>query len=183
MDRQDIRLSGTSYAVLGLLDLAGEATPYELKGLLEKSIENFWPVQHTTFYAEPARLAAAGYLDEDQEATGRRRKHYRLTDAGRTALREWLARDEFTAPQFRDEQLLRIFLGGDPVPLAAARVDWHRTKLAELEAYLADVRATGGPPGVERSLVAGTTFHRLLADAFAAFLEGGVEAVGRARDA
>src|SRR4051795_2625573 len=177
MDRQPIRLTGTSYAVLGLIDQAGEATPYELKRRLEESIANFWPVQHTTFYAEPARLAAAGYLHEDQEEGGRRRKRYTLTDAGRTALAEWLAPTPFTPPQVRDEQMLRMFLGADPRPLVEARVEWHRDKLAELEGYLAEVRAAGGPAGVEGSLIAGTAYHRLLGDAFAAFLAGGTRAV------
>ena len=57
MALRDIRLSPSSYAVMALLRAAGgEATPYELKQLLEKSVENFWPIPHTTFYAEPARL-------------------------------------------------------------------------------------------------------------------------------
>lgn len=177
MDRQPIRLTGTSYAVLGLIDQAGEATPYELKRRLEESIANFWPVQHTTFYAEPARLAAAGYLHEDQEEGGRRRKRYTLTAQGRAALAGWLADPGFAPPQVRDEQMLRMFLGADPRPLIEARVDWHRRKLAELESYLAEVRAADGSPGVERSLIAGTAYHRMLGDAFAAFLAEGVSAV------
>ena len=56
--------------MLSLLELLGAATPYDLKQALERSIENFWPVPHTTFYAEPARLAAAGLLSEQQEAAG-----------------------------------------------------------------------------------------------------------------
>ena len=88
MESKPIRLTTTSYAVLCLLDLAGEATPYELKQMLVHSIEHFWPVPHTTFYDEPSRLAKAGYLSESQERGGRRRKRYALTDwaAGRCAL-------------------------------------------------------------------------------------------------
>ena len=51
------RLTSTSYAVLSLLELLGEATSYDLKQALVRSIENFWRVPHTTFYEEPARLA------------------------------------------------------------------------------------------------------------------------------
>ncbi len=64
------RLTTTSYAVMSLLDTFGEATPYELKQTLEDTIENFWPVPHTTFYDEPARLAQAGYLSHSQERAG-----------------------------------------------------------------------------------------------------------------
>src|SRR5437588_6439318 len=170
---RSIRLTGTSYAVLGLIGLRGEATPYELKQLLEESVANFWPIQHTTFYAEPARLAGAGYLSENQEQRGRRRKLYRLTDRGREALSAWVAATDFTPPQIRDEQVLKIFLGGDPVALLGPRLEWHRTKLGELEGYLESGRSAGGPQGVERSLAVGTLYHRLLIQALTAFLEGG----------
>ena len=91
MASQDpIRLSGTSYAVLGLVRFLRQATPYDLKRAMGYSIENFWPVPHTTFYAEPERLARAGYLIKHREAEGRRRKLYRITDAGRQALEEWV---------------------------------------------------------------------------------------------
>ena len=157
-----IRLTGTSYAVLGLIDYLGPSTPYDLKRSIEKSVENFWPVPHSTFYAEPTRLAAAGYLSERQEEGGRRRKLYALTDAGREALRDWVREESAAPPQLRDEVMLRIFLGADPAPLLAERLRWHRTKLAELEGSLEGVRGSGGPAGVERSLVAGTEYHRRL---------------------
>src|SRR5687767_11938948 len=105
-----MKLTTTSYAVLGLVDLLGEATPYDLKGAIEQSIDHFWPVPHTTFYAEPARLAKGGMLSESQEEGGRRRKHYTLTDAGREALRTWVARPQVAPPQLHDEMLLKIFL-------------------------------------------------------------------------
>src|SRR5690349_24963097 len=103
------RLSGTSYAVLALIGLLGEASPYDLKQAIERSIENFWPVPHTTFYAEPARLAKGGYLSESQESGGRRRKLYALTERGREALHEWVSTPEAAAPQLRDEGVLKIF--------------------------------------------------------------------------
>src|ERR1700677_1225067 len=64
MKSKSIRLTTTSYAVMSLLEMLGEAPPYDLKQALERSIENFWPVPHTTFYDEPARLARAGYLSQ-----------------------------------------------------------------------------------------------------------------------
>lgn len=178
---QEIRLTGTSFAVLGLVELLGEATPYELKAALEASVANFWPLPHTTFYVEPARLAKAGYLTEDQEEGGRRRKRYRITVSGKRALAEWLESPEFRPPQQRDEQMLRIFLGADPVPLLEARLEWHRAKLAELDGYLTAVRTTGkaegfGSEGAERALVGGTFFHRTLAEGIETLLRDGPEA-------
>src|ERR671919_2576673 len=155
MDGKQVKLTSTSYVVLGLLEVLGDATPYDLKRFLEQSVENFWPVPHTTFYAEPSRLAKAGYLTENQESGGRRRKLYALTDSGREALREWTRSPDTPPPQLRDAGVLKIFCGADPIPILTQRVGWHRAKLAELEGYLERVREAGGPAGVERSLLGG----------------------------
>ena len=168
----EIRLTGTSYAVLGLIEWLGESTPYDLKRLLEESVENFWPLPHTSFYVEPARLAKAGYLSERQEPGGRRRKLYSLTDRGRDALGDWVADTSASDPQYRDEGMLKIFFGADPQPILEERAEWHRAKLAELEGYLRSVDEAGGPEGVRRSLVAGTAYHRALLDQVARFLAG-----------
>jgi DNA-binding PadR family transcriptional regulator len=171
MNDGQTRLTGTSYAVLSLLELSGPATPYDLKQALERSIENFWPVPHTTFYAEPARLAAAGLLTERQEDGGRRRKLYALTDAGRDALKEWANSPELAPPQLREEAVLKIFAGGDPLPILRARSEWHRAKLAELEGYL---EAIGDDPlwrGVRASLQVGVSYNRMLLEAMDGFLE------------
>jgi len=162
MKRKPIRLTQTSYAVLALFQTLGEATSYDLKQLIERSIENFWQVPHTTAYDEPARLASGGYLTVRQEESGRRRKLYALTDLGREALRAWTDGATAAAPQLRDEMLLKVFAGADPEPLIAARRSWHEAKLAELQEILALVRRTGGQPGPERTLVAGLAYHRKL---------------------
>jgi PadR family transcriptional regulator, regulatory protein AphA len=168
MNSNDIRLTSTSYAVLSLLDLLGEATPYDLKQALEASVENFWPVPHTTFYEEPSRLARAGYLSVEQEATGRRRKRYALTDSARHALREWADSPDTSPPQLRDEGMLKIFAGADPRPILAQRAHWQRAKLAELEGYLHNLQdGQDGPradkwSGAEATLIAGIAYHRQL---------------------
>jgi PadR family transcriptional regulator, regulatory protein AphA len=172
-----IRLTTTSYAVMSLLDLLGEATPYDLKQALERSIENFWPVPHTTFYDEPARLAKAGYLSQSQEAGGRRRKRYALTDAGHEALRSWADAPGAPPSQYRDEGMLKIFAGADPQVVFASRGDWHRAKLAELEGYLEALKAGHAGSredkwrGVEATLVGGINYHRQMIDAFERFVE------------
>jgi DNA-binding PadR family transcriptional regulator len=171
MERKPIKLSGTSYAVLALVDNLGESTPYDLKQALADSIENFWPVPHTTFYAEPARLAGAGYLSERQEQHGRRRKLYDLTDAGREALAAWAARAEAPPPQLRDEALLKIFAGSDPEPLLHARRAWHVAKQAELRALLDDDRWALQPEGGPiRTLYAGLRYHESAIEALDEFI-------------
>jgi DNA-binding PadR family transcriptional regulator len=172
MSDETTRLTGTSFAVLTLIELLGPSTPYELKQALERSIANFWMVPHTTFYAEPTRLAKGGFLSERQESGGRRRKIYSLTDAGRSALESWKGSAELTPPQLREEGVLKIFAGADPVPIFRARCDWHRAKLAELEGYLEAV--TGEDPtweGVRASLMIGVAYTRMMLEAMEGFLE------------
>src|ERR1700748_1903569 len=114
MKSKDIKLTSTSYALLALLDRFGELTSYEIKDALETSIENFWPVPHTTAYQEPARLAPGASLPARQEKGGRRRRRWSLTDAGREALRAWADEPVAAPPPPRDELLLKIFAGGAP---------------------------------------------------------------------
>jgi PadR family transcriptional regulator AphA len=186
MESKSIRLTTTSYAVMSLLELLGEGTPYDLKQALEHSIENFWPVPHTTFYDEPARLATAGYLSQSQEQGGRRRKRYALTDAGHEALREWADSPGAPPSQYRDEGMLKVFAGADPQLVFAERGDWHRAKLAELEGYLEALRAGQTEPsddrvdrllredkwrGPEATLIGGIGYHRQMIEVFEHFIE------------
>jgi DNA-binding PadR family transcriptional regulator len=181
MDSDRIRLTSTSYAVLGLLDVLGEATPYDLKQALEVSVENFWPVPHTTFYEEPSRLARAGYLSVQQEPAGRRRKRYALTDSGRRALREWADSPDTAPPQLRDEGMLKIFAGADPRPVLARRAQWQRAKLDELEGYLRSLQAGQQGPrrdkwrGAEATLIAGVAYHRQQLEQIERFLAEGAD--------
>ena len=130
---QGIKLTPTSYIVLGLL-ARRERTPYELKTSVAEGVGNMWSLQHTQLYAEPERLAAAGYLTVTQEETGRRRKLYRITPAGREVLAAWLSSPPTTElPEIRDIHLLKVFFGADPGPIARTQAEAHRAKLAEYE--------------------------------------------------
>ena len=131
---KDIKLTPTSYIVLGLLTQADEATPYDLKTMVGAGIGNLWSLQHTQLYAEPERLTAAGYLTERREETGRRRKLYSITRKGREALDGWLTAGPVDAlPELRDINLLKVFFGADPAPIAGSQASAHREKLREYE--------------------------------------------------
>ncbi len=167
MKRKLTRLTSTSYALLALLEQIGEATSYEIKQAMDRSIENFWPVPHTTAYEEPARLASGGYLSLYQEEGGRRRKTYSLTEEGKVALAEW-ARDPLAGPpQIRDEAMLKVFAGADPQAFLEPRRSWHREKLAELEGYLEEVRGEPAWRRSELTLTAGIVYHRKMLEMLA----------------
>ena len=157
----EIRLTPTSYVVLGMLDWLGPSSPYKLKKLAEGSIADFHPVPHTTFYEEPARLADAGYLEVTQEEGGRRRKRYALADKGRRALAEWLADPAVEPAQLRSPALLKVFFGADVAPLAEAETARHR----EILEFFERVRDTEQvAPAPRRALATGIGFHRFWVD-------------------
>ena len=130
---QELRLTPTSYIVLGLIELSGEATPYALKQAVRETVGHFWSLQHAQLYSEPSRLAAAGYLSERQEERGRRRKRYSLTAKGRRALEEWRKTPPDQLYEFRDPGLLKLFFGADPAELAESQLELHRRQLAVYE--------------------------------------------------
>lgn len=160
MSSQD-RLSSTSYIVLSLIDAAGEATPYDLKRAVAASIGNFWSVPHAQVYAEPERLAAAGYLSERREQGGRRRRYYKLQPRGEEALRAWRAEPTAEMAELRDPGILKLFFGGDPKPLAEAQLSVHRRRLDELEELTRRVgEQPQVPPGVALTFRAGLGHER-----------------------
>ena len=128
-----MQLTPTSYIVLGLLEGFGEATPYALKQMVAGSIGNFWTLHHAQLYSEPERLAKGGYVTEEREQRGRRRKTYTITASGRQALAEWRAEPTGAVPELRAPALLKLFFGADPARLAPAQLEAHRSKLAEYE--------------------------------------------------
>ncbi len=154
------QLTPTSYIVLGLVDFCGEATPYDLKRLVALSLGNFWSVQHAQLYTETSRLAAEGLLDESRERSGRRRKVYSLTNAGRRELRAWAAEPTSELYELRDIGLLKLFFGADPTAIAPDQLEAHRARLAEYEELMATGDGTG-PPGPRLALEAGIEHERL----------------------
>ena len=154
-----MRLTSTSYIVLGLLELAGESTPYGLKQLVSASVGNFWTLHHAQLYTEPERLAKGGYVSERREEGGRRRKLYDLTPRGRRALDEWRAEGTSSLGELREPAVLKLFFGADPEQLAAVQITAHEAKLAEYEA-LRDGMPADVPEGPRFALEAGIWHER-----------------------
>lgn len=127
----DVNLSPVQAIVIGLLDFIGGGTPYALKQAVGMTVGFFWTFQHAQLYTETERLARDGFLTEEREEGGRRRKHYSVTAKGRKALAAW--RDEVATevPELRDLAVLKLFMGADPAQLGRAQVAAHEGKLAE----------------------------------------------------
>lgn len=133
-----VRLSVTSYVVLGMIGLRGPSTSYDLKRAVGHSVGYFWPFPHAQLYSEPKRLTEMGLLDVSAEDDGRRRQTYSLTPAGREALRAWLAEPTTEQMQVRDVAELKLFfaeLGTDEDVLTLAReqIKQHQDRISTYE--------------------------------------------------
>ena len=105
-------LPTTSYAVLGLLTF-GEHSGYDLFQLVEQSIGFFFTPAKSQIYSELRRLLSLGYAAEREVEQDRRPdKHvYRITAAGRRALREWLDEVDVPPEEVKSPFLVKVFFG------------------------------------------------------------------------
>lgn len=121
--------------MLGMLAQCGPMTSYDLKREVDGSVGYFWSFPRSQLYAEPQRLSRLGYLADQQEDSGRRRRLFSITDAGRHALHGWLAQSA-GAGELRDPGLLKLFFShlgpaGSARAIAAEQAALHRQRLSE----------------------------------------------------
>ncbi|HEX5110315.1 MAG TPA: PadR family transcriptional regulator [Vicinamibacterales bacterium] len=131
------RLTPVSYVVLGLIARDGPSTPYELKAAVGLGIAHFWPFPHSQIYSETEYLKEAGLLAEERENRGRRRRRFRLTDAGRQALQAWLSEPTSDTLHLRSYAFLKLYFGHFARPDDIAGL--ARAQVAALQDQLASV--------------------------------------------
>ncbi len=154
----ELRLTPTSYVVLGLIETMEPATAYDLKLAARQGVSSFWSLPHTQLYSECARLAGAGLLTDERETGGRRRRLYRISGAGVEALEAWRSDTSATDWELRDAGILKLFFAADPGALAATQLETHRERLAEYEAIAAAVPEM--PRGMRLALACGLGHER-----------------------
>jgi len=160
--------------VLGLLEQLQPATPYDLKQIAQESTVHFWTVPHTQIYTECTRLAEAGLLSEEREEGGRRRRIYRLAEAGWEALERWRREPAADLYELRDVATLKLFFGADPAVLAREQLRAHRDLLARYE----QLHEAGGgevPEGWRLALECGIGHERETIRFWSRFAEGAGE--------
>ena len=90
---QEVRLTPTSYIVLGLLELRGRVHAVRAQAAgrrLGRATSGRSSTPSST--PSPSGSPRPGYVTEKRERGGRRRKLYEITDKGREALDEWRTR-------------------------------------------------------------------------------------------
>jgi DNA-binding PadR family transcriptional regulator len=101
-------------------------------------------------YPELKRLEDAGLVrSADVPSGGRARTEYSLTDAGREALRDWLAEDKEPLYELRDEGMLKLFLADNNPERLISNLrlmrERNERKLTQLRAL--EEEASHGPEG------------------------------------
>lgn len=99
-----------SYVILALVGEGG-AGAHDLVESQRRGGSPYWFTSRRNMYAEPKRLADLGYLSASKQP-GRThdRTVYHLTDRGKQALREWVARPT-PFPRIQSEAPVRLVAG------------------------------------------------------------------------
>ena len=134
--------SRPDYVVLGMIRL-GARSGYEIKQAVELSIRFFWTISQAQIYPSLERLEAAGLVEGCSEPLGKRqRRTFQITEAGESALREWLQRDEPMPFELRDVGMVKVFF--------ADALDGDEA-LSLVDLTQATKRGTSGHPALDRA--------------------------------
>ena len=106
------QLTTTEAAVLGLLS-HGPRSGYDLRKDVESSVGYFWGPAKSQIYAVLPRLVESGYASVRKVAQDQRpdKSVYRLTRAGREALKRWIEETPAPPDPDRNPLLLKVFFG------------------------------------------------------------------------
>ena len=135
-------LPATAWAVLGLLSFGEELSGYGLKKWADSSLRFFyWSPAISQIYGELRRLEALGYVESRTVPQDelRKKRLYRITDAGREALTDWANHAPVEPPVLKHSVALRVWLGHLTGPERLREVVAQH--IAETEAVLDALRA------------------------------------------
>lgn len=136
-------INPTAASLLGFLH-RGPMSGWDLEKAIEVSVGHFWNVTRSQIYRELKSLEASGLI-EPGVAGPRDKRPFRITAAGRSAFRRWIARDLDSEP-VRVPLLLRIFFGRQLEPERLDElIKLERERIEqELDGYRTLEQAMGG---------------------------------------
>ncbi|WP_370289866.1 PadR family transcriptional regulator [Nocardioides sp.] len=131
------------FALLSLLS-GREMTGYEVSQQFGRSVAHVWHAPDSQIYPELRRLADEGLLDVEEVDDGARaaKKRYRVTDAGLSALRDWLAEPTPGRRQRDPAYLKAAYFEWTTTATARERLQEHLDFHAEQQRMLEEARAT-----------------------------------------
>jgi DNA-binding PadR family transcriptional regulator len=157
-------LNSTAASLLGFLH-EGPMSGWDLVSVAQDRIGDFWTITQSQVYRELATMDAAGFVEKG-ETGARDRTPYLITDAGREAFLEWIARDP-GGETIRVPLLLTLSFGEHLDPdrldrIIAANREIHQRRLTK---YLSEDCA-GTPPHQRATLEFGIGYERTVLEWF-----------------
>jgi PadR family transcriptional regulator AphA len=131
-------LTTTEAAILGVLT-EGAMSGYDLKKAIDASVGYFWGPAKSGIYALLPRLVASGYATSREIAQSGRpdKRIYRITAAGRGALRSWIEDTPAPPDPDRNPLLLKLFFGALTSPeVLSAQIRARREEAERLDQAL-----------------------------------------------
>lgn len=125
-----------SFGILGFLNY-GPMSGYDLVKAFQSSVEFFWYAQNSHIYLELKKLEKNGYICGETVVQSARpnKKIFYITDAGRKAFLDWLAKgEENDVTHMKSVFLMKIFFGGNLPP--SQGIERLKKFRADCEAYL-----------------------------------------------
>lgn len=166
--KPDHTLTTTSFALLGFL-AERPMSAYELaKSMGTSGTRYLWPRTESRTYQEPQHLVASGLATVTVHKVGRRpRSVYTITDAGRSALADWLGVPG-SSPRTEHEALLKVFLANngslaqlrDQLANIRGQIEFQYERLIEV----LDGLSSKGHPSPQRAHLTRLIVHSVLAD-------------------
>lgn len=128
------RENSTRYAILGLLTTSCR-TGYEMKQMIDQSLNHFWKVSFGQVYPTLKALENDGLIMLSNEDADR--KAYELTESGKMELRRWLGEQPDELPIQRNELLLKLFFARhESVEKTIEKITHHESLLRKrLDTY------------------------------------------------
>jgi DNA-binding PadR family transcriptional regulator len=178
-------LTELSYVVLALVGRAG-AGAHDLVRMTRTGQRLYYAGAASKIYEQPKRLAQLGYLRaEKRPGKTREKTYYTLTDEGRGALMEWLARPS-TFPRIQSAAVAKVLasdLAEDP-GVVVESLQALRAEIAELSAVVdEDERRAPSIPHRERQLKLVRSLGRRLLQAHLEWIAEVEQELGAPRDA
>ncbi|MFN3192300.1 MAG: PadR family transcriptional regulator [Aureliella sp.] len=135
-----MRENRSQYAILSLLRL-GPMSGYDIKTACESLFSHFWTESFGSIYPILNKLENLHQVrshEDDKQTSGRRRRVYQITAAGRKALRTWLSKPPVER-SLRDELYLKLFNATFvPADVHRSHIEQQQTQFLALNQELAE---------------------------------------------
>ena len=149
------------HAVLALLS-EGPKYGLQLKQEFEARTGEVWSLNVGQVYTTLQRLERDDLVDSDGEADAGPQRDYRITEAGRQELAEWLGPPPDTGVPPRDDLVIKVLIAMSvPDVHVVGLIQAHRRRLIEMMQYFTHLKEDADPDEIGLLVVADAEIFRI----------------------